>query len=441
MKLSRPSLWILTLGILLVVSGSLRLRAQVSPAEIRNGHLRGIERTYLKQLIAAQRAIEKLKFPYGFSLDRYVGLEPGQQLGADTRGLEFVNFHDHVVLKVTGNYNAAFNADLLTPNQRADQAFNQVAVPILQTLPKFFSSDDQFERVGLEIAFHTRRKSKNYDYEGKEILVVVMDKPDAFAYAAATNAGDQQALLNRSEIFLNGKAFGLALGKGEPLDAADMETAENDPPVSPALLHPSSNTFSASKTFRGDDQASTPATAPAAALAGSAKESAGRIPEPSSLATQADADQLQTQYQAQLEALGKEGAAKMHFVEYAPPSFVIFKNQIYLQVTLRNPAPFDGDATSIYRRSAQTFDLFLAPLLKPILDRISTQMNIAGLDVSVLNTLHRQAQNSSEAVEFVSPNQALRQFVNADITNQDLINQSIVMVNGVRINLNLQQVE
>jgi hypothetical protein len=36
---------------------------------------------------------------------------------------------------------------------------------------------------------------------------------------------------------------------------------------------------------------------------------------------------------------------------------------------------------------------------------------------------------------------ALRNFVNADITNQQLIDQSIVLVNGVRIALNLQLVE
>jgi hypothetical protein len=36
---------------------------------------------------------------------------------------------------------------------------------------------------------------------------------------------------------------------------------------------------------------------------------------------------------------------------------------------------------------------------------------------------------------------ATRLFARADITNQDLINQSVVLVNGVRISLNLAQVE
>ena len=43
------------------------------------------------------------------------------------------------------------------------------------------------------------------------------------------------------------------------------------------------------------------------------------------------------------------------------------------------------------------------------------------------------------AIEFALPLKVLRQFLDADITNQQLLDQSIVLVNGVRIALNLQQ--
>jgi len=59
-----------------------------------------------------------MKFPFLFIPSRYVGLDPTDQQGADQRGLEFVRFHDRTILKVSGNYNAAFNANLLTQNQR-----------------------------------------------------------------------------------------------------------------------------------------------------------------------------------------------------------------------------------------------------------------------------------------------------------------------------------
>ncbi len=441
MKLNRMIWSLLILGIALSLFNAWPVEAQVNPAEIHDPHLRALEKTYFKQLIAAQRQIEHLKLPYPFSLDRYVGLDPSQEAGSDKRGLEFVKFHNDTVLKITGNYSAAFNADLLSENQRADQVFAQVAAPILKILPGYFSSKDPFEKIGLEIAYHVRRKSKDYEYEGKEILVVVMDRSDALGYGDIDNSNDQQALLNRSEIYLNGKRFGLALGKDTSLELADLDRIEADPPISSNLMHAAMSTLSASNEDLQTAESSSAIQAPAVPSAIAPKTPPANPAEAAPSATQADADQLQSQYQSQLDALGKEGAAKMHFVDYAPPSFIVFKNHIYLQVTLRNPTSFDAATSSIYRRTAQTFDLFLAPLLKPMLDRISPQMQIAGMDIAVINPLHNGTASSSEAVEFISPMSSLRQFTNADITNQTLIDQSIVMVNGVRIGLNLQQVE
>jgi len=63
-----------------------------------------------------------------------------------------------------------------------------------------------------------------------------------------------------------------------------------------------------------------------------------------------------------------------------------------------------------------------------------------GVDVTVLVKLSADGP-ASEAVEFLCPLSALRSFAAFETTNQDLINQSIVVVNSVRISLNLQQVE
>ena len=161
-------------------------------------------------------------------------------------------------------------------------------------------------------------------------------------------------------------------------------------------------------------------------------------------ATQADADLLQQRYQPRLDALAKEGAAKFHFVDYSPPSFIVFQNKVYIQITLRNPESFDKTASSIYKRAAQTFDLFLGPQMKAILDLLPADATAAGLDITVLNSLTGKSDvksTSSEAVEFICPLNALKQFGDAEITSQQLINKSIVLVNGTRIGLNLQLVE
>jgi len=157
--------------------------------------------------------------------------------------------------------------------------------------------------------------------------------------------------------------------------------------------------------------------------------------------TQADADRLDEKYQSQLAALAKEGAAKFHFVTYAPPTFVVFHEQMALQMTLKNSLQFGPAKGSIYKRAAQSFDLFLAPLLKDISERVSPDVEFQLFDFSVLNKLSPGAKETSEAIEFICPRTALKRFVNTEITNQQLLDQSIVLVNGVRIALNLQLVE
>jgi hypothetical protein len=164
-------------------------------------------------------------------------------------------------------------------------------------------------------------------------------------------------------------------------------------------------------------------------------------PHTSPSPTPAEAERLNEKHQSQLAALAKEGATKFHFVDYAPPTFMVFRDQIALQMTLRNSLQFGPAKGSIYKRAAQSFDLFLAPQLKDLSDRISPDIEFQLFDFSVLNKLSPAAKSTSEAIEFICPRTSLKQFVNAEITNQQLLDQSIILVNGVRIALNLQLVE
>ena len=68
-------------------------------------------------------------------------------------------------------------------------------------------------------------------------------------------------------------------------------------------------------------------------------------------------------------------------------------------------------------------------------------MEFQFFDFSMLNKLSATSKETSEAIEFICPRTALTQFVNAEITNQQLLDQSYILVNGVRIALNRQLVE
>jgi len=415
---------------LLLLCGSARTYAQVSPAEILNPQLKALEQAHLSKLIAINQTLPLLTYPFPFSLNRYVGSDPKSPTGIDGRGLEFVNFHDQVVLKVTGNYAAAFDADRLSPNQRSSRVFNDVVYQILEVLPSHFSASDRFDAVGFEICYHVRRKAPHYEYEGKEIMVAVLSKADALRYPKAPTDSERQEILNRSEIFLDGKPFGLALNGSEPFNVATLQRSVKQ---SGRIGNPQP---AARPSY---DPTNSGATGDTSATADSSNVETSEKAMP--VRTQADAERLGTKYKTQLEDLTKAGLANYRFVQYAPPAFAVFRNQIVLQLTLRNSSTFDKEATSIYKRAARSFDLFLAPQLKSILERIPDDAELNGLDVTIINDLTGPTGRSSEALEFVCPLRAMRKFADADITNQELINQSVVLVNGVRINLNLQQVE
>lgn len=456
----------LALLLLAVYSGGLA-HAQISPAEITNPRLKEPERAYFQQLIALNRAIGQIKFPFPFSLQRYIGLSPNNPMGGDTRGLEFVLFHNQLVLKISGNYNAALNSALLTQNQRARLVFSDVALPILRLLPRYFSSSANFDGFGVEVAYHVWTGTRAYEYEGLEMLTMVFSKADALGYPRAQDAALRQQILDESEIYLDDKRFGLALEGSEPYPLEALEgdwhpaslarsggherhpsaTSDSDrgnPKSSPVRSGVSQVVLSASDSLdslrRIESDSMRSASRPAAAT-GSVRGTAKQITPAEIGPSQADLDALQNKFAQQFEALAKEGIAQYHLVSYAPPSLVTFRHQIYLQLTLRNPTSFDRSTTSIYKRAAQDFDLFLAPMLKPILDEVPDDRRIVGLDITVLDQFGAKAGQASEAIEFVSPLPLLGQFINGETTSQEVINHSIVLVNGMRIGLDLQQVE
>jgi hypothetical protein len=421
--------------------------AQVSPAEILNPKLKAAEQKYLPQLKSLRQAVTETKFPLPFTPARYVNAEPGKAAAWDSRGLEFVYFRGQMLLKITGIYNAAFNGDKLTQNERAVRTFQEVVVPILRLVEQQIPADVDCDGIGFEISYHTRTPNKNYDYEGREILVVVFRRDDAFAYLQAAGDDQRQEILNRSQIFVDGKDFGLALGERAPFNVEALERSNlGQPAAQPASPAPAASAMArASITDPGLSPTSSTThlhAAPGGTAASTAPSSAAApaAAEPRPAPTQTDVDRIQKQFQSQLDALAKNDGAKFHFVDYAPPSFAIYHNQIVLQLTFRNPQVFEATTSSIYKRAARSFDLFLAPQLKALVQGLPTDAAYDALDFSVLNQIGA-GKGSSEAIEFICPSKSLQAFAKDEATTQQLIDQSIVLVNGVRIALNLQLVE
>jgi hypothetical protein len=302
--------------------------------------------------------------------------------------------------------------------------------------------------IGFEISYHARSRERSYDFEGKENLVLVLDRNDAWALSIAIRDAARQEILNRNKIYVSGTDFGLSLTERDPLNVQALPRSIPGRPdatstARSATLVPRSPFLKSNPAPPAVSPALAAPPEPGPASAAPPLSSPSAVDPPSATPPQApaDADRLNDKYQSQLAALAKEGAAKYHFVEYAPPTFMIFRDQIALQMTLRNSIQFGPQKGSIYKRAAQSFDLFLAPQLKDLSDRISPDVQFQFFDFSVLNKLSPGAKGTSEAIEYICPRAALKQFVNAEITNQQLLDQSVILVNGVRIGLNLQLVE
>ena len=437
-----------TIGIAIALSAQ-SASAQVSPAEILNPDLQALEETYFPQLKALNQSIAKTKFPFPFYLSRFVGIDPAKQAEADSRGLEFVRFQDRVILKVTGNYNAAYDTNRMTQNERAAGTFHAVILPILNLATATLPQDLGCDGIGFEISYHARSRERSYDFEGKENLVLVLDRNDAWALSSATTDSARQDILNRNKIYVSGTDFGLSLTERDPLNVQALPRSIPAKPDAASTAR-SSTLVARSPLLKSNQTAptvSSPAlvapadTAPTSANPAALAPTAADPPPAAPHLAPADADRLNEKYQTQLASLAKEGAAKFHFLDYAPPTFMIFRDQIALQMTLRNTIQFGPAKGSMYKRAAQSFDLFLAPQLRDLSDRISPDLEFQLFDFSVLNKLSPGAKGTSEAIEFICPRSALKQFVNAEITNQQLLDQSVILVNGVRIALNLQLVE
>lgn len=390
--------------------------AQVSPVELLNPKLKADEAQYLPLLQSLQQSIATTNFPFPFRLARNPNAKLGQRAASDSNGIEFVYFQGREVLKISGIYKAAFNARLLSKNERASRTFQDVVVPILRLLQQQIPANIDCDAIGLEIVYDTRDANNAYDYEGQESLTVVFDRKDAFAYPNASANAERQEILNRSDIYVDGKDFGLALGQRDPLNVQALERSV------PRQARQRSYSLPAS-------------IAPTSAVSVATSK-----PDSNSPPTSVNAMRLQARFQTQLNAMVQEDGVKLHLAPSVPPSFEIYGDRTVLHLTLQNTLSFERSTSSIYKRAAQSFDLFLAPELKGLLQKLPANAKYDTLDFSVFNRLGTE-KTPSETVDYICSLNSVRSFVENKITSQDLINQSIVLVNGVRIALNLQLVE
>jgi hypothetical protein len=371
--------------------------SQVSPTEVVNPRARANEQKYLPQLVSLQQSIGSSDFPFTFRLARYLDAKPGQRAALDSNGIEFVSFQQRVVLKISGFYRVSYDAVQLSRNARAGQVMQEAILPILRLVARHIPLSNDYDGIGFEVLYDARDTRSSYDFEGHEVLTAVFTPEHARALANAKTDAERQEIINDSDIYVNAKPFGLELGQQDPLNLEAIK------PQVPEKTEDWST--SVSDSLRRAVADTEPTLTPAISRT------------PASVPTSMD--------QA---ALAVNGA----------PSPETDGDQKLLHFTMQNTLSFEKGESSIYKRAAQSFDLFLAPELKGISKQLPTDASFDALHFSVLNNL---GPEKNETIEYICPMDSMRAFVENKITSQDLINKSMVLVNGVRIGLTLQLVE
>lgn len=407
-------------------------RAQVlSPEEIRDPKIRELQKKYFGELKQITNTAATHHFPYRFYFSRTLDLSEKEQQRSDQRSVQFDQYRDQVVLKITGNYFASYSAELMKPEERARQTYEDVMLPLLQAAVAPVEKVDAFQAFAFEISHHVRSKILGVASERAENVVLILPKAAAQRLVAATDPQAQRAAVLEGEAYLN--AAPVSLWPRPEGEIAKAETAKEAPRPE------------ASAPARSASPPKVPpvtASVAAVSLENPVKQSS-LVVAPVRDSSPEALKKLQNSYQASLDRMVQDLDAQAHFVRYAPPALIPFHNGLYLQLSVTSTLP-ESAAGSQYKLAALAFDQHIAHLIRPVLAYFKEERgDFDGVDFSASVRLGtgQTSDGSSVAVEFILPQNMLRAYERFDCTGQQLIDSGFVLINGERVGLNLQIAE
>jgi len=417
--------------VLLAVSAC---RAQiVAPPEIKDPELRSLQQQYMDDLRLVAQDILANHFDYPFYLSRKLDLDESQQQRADQRSIRFDRYNGQTVLAITGNYYAAYSADKVNSDQRARSTFLNVVTPILKAAVPRFQNNHHVQGYAVEISHHILGKVMGVAMERPENLMVFLPQSGAIRLLGAKDDATQQAALLQGQVFLNAEPITIWLkGEGPQLAAGGLPNdASTDPQAGPAQV--------GAEIVRGSNGGQLPGTTSTPPSFSKPKDVPALPPRdtsPQALSA------LQTSNEPLIGQLVKELDPQAHFVTYAAPKFVAFRQGIYLELSMNTSLP-ESAGGSRYKLAAMAFDDHLAHLIRPLLAYFKDEQKFDGISfsTSVHLTGKSAAASISQAVEFFFPFTALRCYDKYDCTGQQLIDAGTVLINGERVALDLQIAE
>src|SRR6476660_6968660 len=403
--------------------------AQVlSLSKINDPVSKRLQKQYFAQLQQIATETTTIHFPYPFYFSQMLDIDEARQKQLPQGSIRFDQFNRQTVLAISGNYYISYSSGQLNGNQRARKTYEDVVLPLLKAAIAHTDRTVPFEASAFEISHHVRNKVLKVNTEGAENLMILFPRAVAERLVRAKETESQQSALLESEVYLNGEPFTLWLtGDDAPEDVKDHYLARH-------------GHVDATKTSSTTTEAGEPGTLVSTNLV-SESELARTIRErrnaPPDLSP-ARLDKLRLTYDPTLQRLVPELKTQAHFVDYAPPSFIAFHNGAYLQLSMNTDLEQPA-GSSQYRIAAMAFESHISHVLRPVTKYFHDNPQFDGVDFST--TVRQPGQSGSQSVEFVVPFATLLCYEKFDCTGQELINRSMVLINGERVALDLQRAE
>jgi len=390
----------------------------LTPIEISDPKYQHLQQYHLQTLMDIGREIQEHKFPYPFYFSRTLDLDLKEMRASDQRSIQFASYGNQTVLQLTGNYYASYSAELMNPYQRLKDTFQQVVMPILQSEVSHFPDNSDFTAFAIEVSHHVRHKAMGVKAEGSENIAVIIPVAAAQQLVDAKSDDQRQAAALEASVFLNGEPYALWLQDGTPSE----QWKERNLPARVVAVHG-------------------PAAPDSAAAASSAASVSSRLVNasmPARIISPAELAQLEVSNGEVVDRLVHGITQEAHFLPYASPSFVAFRQGAYLQLPIATTLDVTSDA-SRYKLAALAFDEHVSHLVHTVLDYFPATSNFDG--VSFSSVVRWENGSRSLAVEFFFPFRTMKCFASFDCTGQQLIDSGTVVINGERAALDLQVAE
>ena len=295
--------------IILLTLASLPAPAQVvSPIELNDPKLQRLQQRHFRTLVDIAGEIQRYKYPYPFYLSRVLDVDIAKMKDVDQRSIRFDSYKGETVLELTGNYYASYNAESMDGEARLKTTFEQVIVPILKIEVPRFPDDSEFASFAFEVSHHVREKIMGVRQEHAENVTVIIPVTAAQKFVDAKSDDQKQSAVLEARIFLNGQPYALWVHEGPPPEDwqdryAPPSTKKQPPESAAAPNQPAAPSTGVSPNLLK------PAPAPI------------RILTPEALAN------LQSKHRDEIDRMVKSLDKEAHFVPYAPPSFIGFRQK------------------------------------------------------------------------------------------------------------------